>query len=426
MTRQKNSDVPVRSEPSALLQPEQIELVEDEVDLRRYVDVLRRRWKWIVGLTIAAALLAGIASLLIPPTFEATAVAITSNNPTNTGTSTTALSPQAQLTLMTSPEVGSRVIQTLGDKLPTVQRNPVVLSRQVQVKTDATDKSLFQVTARADQPQWAADIANAWADAGVAVLNQQANDASGQSIAPLEQAKASAQSDLQIAEENLKNLERDSQIDALTEEISRTQKALMTAVTQTETIQISRAQAQTLKQQVQQGQVTLTPELLLNLQTVASSSDASFLIQPSQGTTLTQREQLDQLDALSAALLAKQTALDQSTERLTQQVVDLQTQLNDKETALIEPRRARDTARANYDAASAQLRDAQARLAASQNPARVVSRAAAPDSPIQTKLLQNVVVAAALGLMLGVLSAFGVEYIMRWQSTKSGPETQGT
>jgi uncharacterized protein involved in exopolysaccharide biosynthesis len=418
LTRQKNSDVPVRSEQSAFLQPKQTELVEDEIDLRHYVDVLQRRWKWVVGLTIAAALFAGIASLLIPPTFEATAVAITSNNPTNAGTST-ALSPQAQLTLMTSPEVGSGVIQTLGDKLPAVQRDPAVLSRQVQVNTDATDKSLFQVTARADQPQLAGDIANAWADAGVAVLNQQANDASAQSIAPLEQAKAKAQSDLQIAEENLKNLERDSQIDSLTEEITRTQKALATVVTQTETIQISRAQAQTLKQQVQQAQVTLTPELLLNLQTVASSSDASFLIQPSQGTTLTEREQLDQLDALSAALLAKQTALDQSTERLTQQFVDLQTRLNDKETALIEPRRARDTARASYDAASTQLRDAQARLVASQNPARVVSRAAAPDSPTQPKPLQIVVVAAALGLLLGVLSAFGVEYFTRWESAKS-------
>jgi polysaccharide biosynthesis transport protein len=410
LTRQNNSDVPVQSERSALLQPEQTDVLEDEIDLRQYVNVLRRRWKWIVGLTIAAALLVGIASLLTSPTFEATAVAITSNNPTNAGTSTTALSPQVQLTLMTSPEVGVRVIQTLGDKLTALQRDPAVLSRQVQVKTDTTDKSLFRVTAQADQPQRAADIANAWADAGAAVLNQQSNAATGQPVAPLEQAKAKAQSDLQIAEENLKNLERDSQIDALTEEIARTQKALTSVVTQTETIRVSRAQALSLKQQVQQGQVVLTAELLLNLQTVASSSDTSFLIQPSQGMSLTQKEQLDQLDALSAALLAKQTALDQSAGRLTQQVSDLQRQLNDKETALIEPGRVRDTARANYDAAAAQLRDAQARLMASQDPARVVSRAAAPDSPTQSKLLQNVAIAAVVGLMVGVLGAFGVEY----------------
>lgn len=127
--------------------------------------------------------------------------------------------------------------------------------------------------------------------------------------------------------------------------------------------------------------MVLTAEMLLNLQTAVSSLDASFLIQPSQGTTLTQKEQLDRLGALDAALLAKQTALEQSIDRLTQQVGDLQRWLNDKETLLIEPRRARDTARANYDAASAQWRDAQARLVQSQNPARVVSRAAAPDSP---------------------------------------------
>ena len=138
----------------------------------------------------------------------------------------------------------------MGEKLPAVQHDPAVLSRQVQVRTDATDKSLFRVTAQVDQPQLAADVANAWADAGVAVLNQQANDATGQSIAPLEQAKVKAQSDFQIAEENLKRLERDSQVGLLTEEISRTQKALTTAVIQTKTIRISRAQVQTLKQQV--------------------------------------------------------------------------------------------------------------------------------------------------------------------------------
>jgi len=397
------------------------ESYEDEIDLHQYLDTLRRRWKWIVGLAIVAALVAGIASLLIPPTFEAAAVAITSNTFTNSGPSTTTgLSPQAQLTLMTSPEVAARVIQARRDELPTAQRDPFALLRQVQVKPDSADKSLFRVTAQADQPQLAADIVNAWVDAGVAILNQQANDATGQSIAPLEQAKGKAQSDFQLAEENLKKQERGSQIDQLTEEIARTQKALTTVVTQTETIRISRAQSQTLKQQVQQGQVVLTAEMLLNLQTAASSSDATFLIQPSQGTTLTQKEQLDRLGALDAALLAKQTALDQSIDRLTQQVGDLQRRLNDKETLLIEPRRARDTARANYDAASAQLRDAQARLAQSQNPARVVSRAVAPDSPTQPKPLQNVAIAAVVGLMLGVFGSFAAEYFAHSGKSRAG------
>ncbi|HEX7593197.1 MAG TPA: Wzz/FepE/Etk N-terminal domain-containing protein [Anaerolineae bacterium] len=47
--------------------------MEDEIDLRAYLDVLLRRWKWIVGVTLVAALVAGVVSLLMPPTYESTA-----------------------------------------------------------------------------------------------------------------------------------------------------------------------------------------------------------------------------------------------------------------------------------------------------------------------------------------------------------------
>jgi len=47
--------------------------MENEIDLRVYIDVIVRHWKWIVGATVLAALVAGVASFLMPPTFEATA-----------------------------------------------------------------------------------------------------------------------------------------------------------------------------------------------------------------------------------------------------------------------------------------------------------------------------------------------------------------
>jgi len=33
--------------------------MEEEIDLREYVKVIAKRWKWIVGLTVVAALLMG-------------------------------------------------------------------------------------------------------------------------------------------------------------------------------------------------------------------------------------------------------------------------------------------------------------------------------------------------------------------------------
>jgi uncharacterized protein involved in exopolysaccharide biosynthesis len=393
LSRENKQDVLVQVEPSAPLQSDQSELLEDEIAWRHYVEVLGRRWKWIVSLAIAAIAVAGIASLLVPPTYEATATVVgLANSQTPGSPSPAVLSPQVQLTLISSPEIASKVIPQLNKPSSSTPVDPSALSRQVQVRTDPNDKSLFRVVAQANSPKLAADLANAWAGAAVALLNQQPQDALRQSIASLEQDKGKAQSDLQVAEENLKRLERDSQLALLTQEISRTQQALTLQVAQRESVRAYLTQAQTLKQQVQQGQVTLTAEMLLNLQTTASASDTSFIVQPSQLTTLTKAEQMDRLNALSAALLAKQTALDQSVERLMQQASDLQRQLNDKENLLIEPRRIRDSAQADYDAAVAQWRNATARLVEAQNAAWVVSRATPPDSPAQPKPLQNIAI----------------------------------
>jgi len=49
-------------------------MIEEEIDLREYVLILLKYWKWIAGLTLIAAVVALIVSLLLPPTYEATAL----------------------------------------------------------------------------------------------------------------------------------------------------------------------------------------------------------------------------------------------------------------------------------------------------------------------------------------------------------------
>lgn len=389
------------------LQRDQHNPIENEIDLREYVAVLRRGWEWIVGFTVAAAIIAAVATAWLPPTFEADAVVVV--NP-STLSAAPLLSPQAQLALMASPAVAVQVVQALGDELPAAPREPSALARQVQVKADVNDKALFRVTVQASSAQLAADLANAWADAATARVNQQQADILTGASVPLEQAQRQAQRELQAAEDKLDQLQRASQIEFLTQTISRANTALTLQASQRITATTTLAQVQSLQSLVQQGQAAVTPEMLWGLQTAASSSDPAFLIQPGQMATLTKAEQLDRLGALNAVLSAKQAALDQSVARLSQQVADLQRQLDDQTALLIEARRVRDTAKLNYAAADAQSREAQARLAAQSNSARVVSRATTPAAPGQSKLLQNIVIAAVLGLMVSVFGTFAFEY----------------
>ena len=50
--------------------------MEDEFDLRGYVKVMLRGWRWIAGAAVVAGLAALVVSLLMAPTFEATALVI--------------------------------------------------------------------------------------------------------------------------------------------------------------------------------------------------------------------------------------------------------------------------------------------------------------------------------------------------------------
>jgi uncharacterized protein involved in exopolysaccharide biosynthesis len=50
--------------------------MEEEIDLREYVLVLLKYWKWILGTTLAAAMVALVVSFFLPPTYEATALVV--------------------------------------------------------------------------------------------------------------------------------------------------------------------------------------------------------------------------------------------------------------------------------------------------------------------------------------------------------------
>jgi len=391
--------------------------MEDEINLRNYIDVLVRRWKWIVGVTLVATLLAGVVSFATPPTYEATA-AVFVLSLVQPSASKVLISPQTQLAFLQSNDVAQRVVQTLGDKLSAEEKKELLRTGSgspgiVRTNADTNDKSLFRVTAQAGQAQNAADIANAWADAGAEAINQAENQGLSQSVPLLRQDVGRTGKDLQAAEENIRRIYQDLQIDLLTQQLARVQNILNSQFAERENVKSALAQAQTLRQQVQQGLISLSPEMLLNLQTTATASGNPLLIQPSQFVNLTKPQQLDQLDAIIAALNGRQQALSSSIDSMSVQVSTLQQQLNEKQTALIEPTRARDAARANYDSATAQLREAQARLGTQQNPARVIARAVAADSPVAPKKSQNIAIAGVVGLLVSVLGVFVVEYFIR-------------
>ena len=52
--------------------------MEEEIDLRPYIEALISKWYWIVGAAVVAGVVAFIVTSMLPPSYEATAlVAVT-------------------------------------------------------------------------------------------------------------------------------------------------------------------------------------------------------------------------------------------------------------------------------------------------------------------------------------------------------------
>ncbi len=418
--------------------------MEDEIDLRPYFEGMVRHWRWILGATVLAALGALLVSLIMSPTYEATAyVFVLSTNPTEGPNPV--VSPQTQLALLKSGAVAQSVIQSLDGKLTDEEKKKLLKEDAVKVQPDAADKSLFNVKAQADTAQESLDVVNAWVTAGAATINEAQDQALGISLPALEKTADDMAKGLQRAEENLNTRRRDLQMDVLYQQLARTQTLLNNQFAERENVKSALGQTGALRQQVLQGQVSVTGEMLLNLQSIAtgtgssysvpsvsggaysvqSSPGSSYLVQPSQGTSLTRQQQLDQLDAVIAALNGRQHSLDTSIDSVTKQVETLQLQLNEKQVQLADLTRARDTVKADYMTAADRLRNAQLTHAVRQNPARAIPQAIPPDAPIWPKKTLIVAVAAVLGLIVSIASVFGVELFKQGAGQGQSAEGRG-
>jgi uncharacterized protein involved in exopolysaccharide biosynthesis len=164
--------------------------VEEEIDLREYIEVIVRRWKWIAGITIVAVVTAAIVSFfVITPVYEASATLLVMKPPLIPASQS--LEAQVVEALLRSTNVEAQVVEALQETLSPSERVPGSLVSKVKVAQEGKS-SVFKISARANDPQKAAQIANAWAEVGTEILRE---------------ALAPTDGELKLAEQNLKAAE---------------------------------------------------------------------------------------------------------------------------------------------------------------------------------------------------------------------------
>jgi len=185
---------------------------EDEFDLRPYIEVLFRRWKLIVGLTLAAVAAAAGASLTTPPSYEATstvAIASFGAKPVPDAKSYLELAMRqdvlVKLATTIEPSAGSALnLRDLTSKLKA---------------TAGADPSLVNLKVTDGNPEQVADMANRWAELFVDASNTTFNPAR-HNYEQLQGQLTQARQQLVDAQKGLVDVELSTRLDVLQVEVA--------------------------------------------------------------------------------------------------------------------------------------------------------------------------------------------------------------
>ncbi|HVL03556.1 MAG TPA: Wzz/FepE/Etk N-terminal domain-containing protein, partial [Acidimicrobiales bacterium] len=140
---------------------------DDELELRDYLVVLRRRWVTVVATVVATVVVALAVSFLQTPVYEASATLLLQSR-----TSEQIFAPESQTPARTASdvltEIGVMESRSIRQAVTEELGRPVEVSIQAEGETD-----LVTVSAESTDPAAAAEVANTYAEVYITTRRQQ-------------------------------------------------------------------------------------------------------------------------------------------------------------------------------------------------------------------------------------------------------------
>jgi uncharacterized protein involved in exopolysaccharide biosynthesis len=398
-----------------------------DIDLREYIAALLKHKFWIAGLTVAPALVALVVSLLLPPTYKATAlVAITKPkyemqfDPRFELVGSNIQPPyRAYPLLAMGDELLAALIDDLGNELAPDERTVESL-RDAMGAVNGLDPSIVELSVTNGDPQRAAMIVNQWAE----LFLEAANDLyapSKDELAFYEEQQSEAEADLTEAEQELIDFQAQNQASILDSQLDDKRAALDEYLSVARSVSLIVQDAQTLHERLraQDVRTAASPSdeltsLLLEIDAL-NRTELPIQLQISVQQDLGSRTVGDQvafLESLIQVLENKLVVLEREARALEPDILTLQEKLERVQTREERLKTVKDLARDTFTALSRKVTEARIAAQDTTGDVRLASLATPPQDPVSPRTLLNVAVAGALGLAIGVLSAFAIEY---WQ-----------
>jgi uncharacterized protein involved in exopolysaccharide biosynthesis len=280
------------------------------------------------------------------------------------------------------------------------------------------DQSIIRLVVKNGDPERASAIANQWAERFI----QAANDFYAQSSSELdffEEQQAEAQATLDEAERALIDLQARNRTAILSTQLSQAHEVLtdtlQSAYSLKATIEDARALRDHLEAQESSAPASHSDELTTLMIEISALGDRSQELQvhlPAELDLGDKRvgDQINFLDSLIPALEDRLAQAEAQALALEPEILAMQSARQESQTELDRLARAQMLA---YEAFETLARKAtEARVAAQDTigDVRLASRAAPPINPVAPRKTVNTLVAGALGLLVGVVAAFIIEY----------------
>jgi succinoglycan biosynthesis transport protein ExoP len=405
--------------------------MEEEIDLREYINVIVRRWKWILGIALVAVVTAVLVSFfLLTPVYEAKAAVVIVKSRSEiafepkyrTLTEEDIASRRKALeALVKSSAVAAEVIGKLGSTLDPEEREVAALSGMVETESNG---DLIGIKVKGEDPSKITAIANAWGEA----YEEYVNGLYGgrpQSPEDIQAQVAEAESSYKKAEEVLTKFMGDNQIDTLSLEIGAKQNTLADYYATKRQLDRLIADARALRDQLHQEKLSSPTGAGNSLSLMLLQASAFTLLSPElpvqlqlslderAGLEASAEEQVQDLDALLSILEARreevQALIVEGT--LQQEILQLQEQLEWEQAREQELTSARDLAWETYDTLARKEAEVGIASQVTDTEVRFAVPAVEPKKAVSPKKKLNIAIAGVLGLMVGVFGAFFIEFL---------------
>ncbi|MBK8905623.1 MAG: hypothetical protein IPM53_30860 [Anaerolineaceae bacterium] len=413
--------------------------MEEEIDLRPYVEALFKRRYWIVVSVIVVGFTTFLISISLQPTYEATALMVVTSpqqvvldsltqstvDPNFTSVNEPMLSMEAYATLASSDEMMQQLLAALD--LPAGETLDLERLRKLLTAEPGSDRGLIRLTAKFGDAQTAAYIVNTWAGLFVPWVNETHSVANAERLDFFETQLAMARSNLAAAEEALIIYQRTNRAAVLQSKLDALSRTLAELLAEQRVLAFLRRDAEQL-----QTQLTTEAEnadapfafqltaLSLQLRAYSAETPTNVELQLAAETPLTgadRGEQLNFLAGLVSSLAAQQTQNEAMVDEVEPQILALQEERQAVLTEQVRLQRAQQEAEETYTALARRV-DAE-RISAEDTTGGVslASSSAVPQRPVRPRIFVNVLIATFTAWALAIMVVVVHQWMRTWEKS---------